>query len=116
MARIDFINELKELGYTPVELGGNKLTIEYQASVGKNIGKKVWLGLEVDDSFPMNCPTGPHFKSISDGWINPDNQIINHNNFGTEWHYWSRPFADWNRTNHSVKAYFGHLRNLLFHL
>lgn len=113
MAKSDFINQLKELGFEPQGIETNNIFIQYVAPVGKNIGKKVFLGFIVDDSFPMNCPTGPHFKAIDSGWIEPSNNI-HESPFGRDgWRYWSRPFPQWNSSDKTVKAYLGHIKNLL---
>lgn len=116
MAKIDFINELKALGYDCQEPDVVKVVIDYEVPVGPNIGKTVKLGFEVQNDFPMNCPPGPHFKSVGiEGWVEPRNNIHG-SPFGAEWRYWSRPFPDWNRTNRNVKIYFAHIKNLLARL
>jgi hypothetical protein len=112
MAKSEFINGLQELGYKTSEQDGNKVYIEYTAPVGKNIGKKALLGFIVDNSFPMNCPTGPHFKGLDGDWIHPPNNV-NDSEFGSGWKYWSRPFPEWNASDRTVKSYLGHIKNLL---
>ena len=114
MAKVDFVNELTALGYTVQEPDTLKVCFEYEIPVGKNIGKKVLLGFEVQNEFPMNCPPGPHFKSVGvEGWIEPPNNI-HASAFGGEWRYWSRPFSNhWNQTDKKVKTYLAHIKNLL---
>lgn len=113
MAKSDFANELKELGFNPIELDSTKVYFEYEIPVGKNIGKKILMGFEVTNDFPMNCPTGPHFKSVGiEGWIEPA-QNIHNSPFGGEWRYWSRPFKHWNRSEKTAKVYLAHIKNLL---
>jgi hypothetical protein len=113
MARIDFINGLRELGYEPQDLGNNKVSFEYAVRVGKNQGKKLLIGFEVGEDFPMNCPGGPHFQSAGiDGWREPP-QNIHASPFGSDWRYWSRPFPDWNRIERTVKNYMSHIQKLL---
>jgi hypothetical protein len=111
MARIDFINELRELGIDP-KVEGTKVFFDYDIPVGRNIGRKVSLGFEVGDDYPMNCPPGPHFKSDDSHWIEPHNNV-NPSPFGEGWRYWSRPFPKWNQTDRKARTYLAHIKNLL---
>jgi hypothetical protein len=113
MAKSHFIAELTALGFTVQEPDALKVSFEYEIPVGPNIGKKIQLGFEVQNDFPMSCPPGPHFKSIGIiHWIEPANNL-HASAFGIEWKYWSRPFPDWNRTDRKVKTYLAHIKNLL---
>lgn len=113
MARTDFIAQARELGFN-VEDHSSHVEFLYESPVGSNIGKKVMIAFVVDDSFPMNCPTGPSFKEIDIGWVHsPNNVHPNYFGFGQGWFYWSRPFPEWNSTDHTVKAYMAHVRRLL---
>lgn len=113
MARIDFIKQLRDLGYETQEESDGMVVIDYTIPVGKNIGKTLRLAFQVKDDFPMRCPTGPHFESGNlQDWIEPKANIHNSPLKGN-WRYWSRPFPDWNRTKKTVKVYFTHIRNLL---
>lgn len=113
MAKEDFVSKLKALGIHPQEPDATKVCFEYETPVGRNLGKKVWIGFEVQNDFPMNCPPGPHFKStIVPGWVDPA-AGVNPSPFGSEWRYWSRPFRDWNRTDKTVETYLAHIKNLL---
>ncbi|GGH42559.1 hypothetical protein GCM10007423_39250 [Dyadobacter endophyticus] len=111
--KTDFVSQLSAQGYAVLEPAGNQVVIEYVVNVGRNAGKKVWLGFQIGDEFPANCPSGPHFKAIDDGWVNPGNAIQNYNGFGQEWIYWSRPHPNWTATSLTVKEYMAHIRNLL---
>ncbi len=113
MAKAEFIEQVKALGFTPQERNTLGVCFEYEVPVGRNIGKKLPIGFEIPNDFPMNCPTGPHFMSVGvGGWIEPPNNV-NPSPFGNEWRYWSRPFPDWNRTEKTVKKYLAHIKNLL---
>lgn len=113
MSKAAFVEELVALGYTIQEPDVLKVSFEYVIPVGINIGKKVVVGFEIQNDFPMNCPPGPHFKSIGlEGWVEPSANI-HASPFGSEWRYWSRPFPDWNRTDKKVKTYLAHIKNLL---
>ena len=114
MAKSDFINELKALGYNLQEPDSNRVVFELEVPIGKNIGKKIIIGFEVPPDYPMNCPSGPHFKSGSLlDWVEPPNNIHESAPFGEGWRYWSRPFPDWNRIERSAKNYLSHVKNLL---
>lgn len=116
MAKADFVKQLRDLGYeVQVPDGGNRILFEYTVPVGSRLGKKVWLGFVMGDEFPLNCPSGPHFRPIDPGWTNPTNAHHSYDGFGDGWWYWSRPFPDWPRTDRTVKAYLSHIRNLLAH-
>lgn len=113
MARADFITQLKELGYRIDEKPNGMVILAYTVPLGKNKGKKLRLGFQVGNDFPMNCPPGPHFESkIVEGWIEPRTNIHN-SPLGPNWRYWSRPFPDWNRTPKTAKVYLAHIKNLL---
>jgi hypothetical protein len=117
MAKKEFVDQVKALGYETQEPDANKVYFEYTVPVGKNIGIKILLGFEVGNDFPMNCPTGPHIKALQPGWIqhpqniheSPFNNVV----AGGGWRYWSRPFKEWNRSERTVKAYLAHLKNVL---
>lgn len=116
MARIDFINQLKALGYEAQELNNGMIEFPFVVPIGKNAGKSVKLALQVPNDFPMNCPPGPHFNSVNaTGWIEPPNNI-HASPLGAGWRYWSRPFPAWNRTQKSAKVYLAHIKNLLSRL
>src|SRR5690242_15220297 len=105
MAKADFIEQLQALGFAPQEPDLPKVCFEYVVPVGRNLGKTIWFGVEVQNDFPMNCPPGPHFKSaVVPGWIDPS-AGVNPSPFGNEWRYWSRPFREWNRTARTVEVY-----------
>jgi hypothetical protein len=113
MARIDFINELKALGFTIQEPDAVKIQFEYEIPVGRNIGKKIQIGFDVPNEYPMNCPPGPNFQSTAiAGWMEPTANI-HASGFGTGWRYWSRPFPDWNRSDKKARTYLAHIKNIL---
>lgn len=116
MGRTEFIEQLKALGYSTHELSHGMIGVILVIPVGKNSGISIDLALQVPNDFPMNCPPGPHFKSIDvKNWIEPSRNIHD-STLGGEWRYWSRPFPDWNRTEKTVRTYFAHLKNLLANL
>ena len=86
------------------------------------------VALVVNNDFPMNCPTGPHFKTFDSGWIehplNIHNQNFGHgwNEYPTDqpksfysegWRYWSRPCPSWNISDKTVKYYLAHVKNIM---
>jgi len=115
MAAIDFIKQLKALGYETQEPSPGRVCFEYSVEVGSNRGKKVLMGFENLNDFPMNAPHGPHFKPIDSGWINPTGAKpgVHASRFGAGWVHWSRPFKEWNRTTKTVKEYMAHIRNIM---
>lgn len=118
MAKLDFVNQLQALGYEVQELAPDFLSFEYEIPVGKFIGQKVTLALQVNDSFPMNPPPGPHFKPhllpVSGGGGTHPFGAIHESPLGSQWQYWSRPFTNhWNTTDKTVKNYLSHIKNLL---
>lgn len=113
MAKVDFVNQLKALGYETQEPDAAKVYFEYEIPVGKNIGKRVLIGFEVGNDFPMSCPPGPHIKPLSPDWKEHPNNIQNSQFNGAGWRYWSRPFKDWNRSERTAKAYLAHIKNVM---
>ena len=116
MAKVDFINQLKALGYEPQELNSNFVSIDYTIPVGKFIGQKVAMAFENPGSFPLAPPHGPHFNqqllSIGRAGIHPYGGV-HRSKLGIEWQHWSRPFNEWNKTDKTVRTYLAHIRNIL---
>src|SRR5882724_5074802 len=117
MARQDFIDGLKAMGYQPELRGGGAVAFRYTLSVGKFIGREIYLGFAVNDDFPLNPPGGPHISPHllplhPQGGAHP-NCGVHGSPLGPDWQYWSRPFPDWARTKRTVPAYMAHIRHLL---
>lgn len=117
MSKVNFINQLQALEKNVQELAPNFISCEYEIKVGPFSGRLVSIAFQVDDSFPMNAPGGPHFKPLllpkTGGGGSHPYGAIHDSPLGPEWEYWSRPFKDWNRTDKTVKTYMAHIRNLL---
>jgi hypothetical protein len=110
MAKSDFVRQLTDMGYTVSEPAANKVSFDYEIPLGRFAGQNVKLGFIVADDFPLNPPGGPHFSPH----LCPIGQnAIHQSEFGPDWQYWSRPFVAWNSTDHTVKAYFRHIKHLL---
>jgi hypothetical protein len=127
MARKDFIDQLKTLGYEPEERGENRLAFRYTVPVGRSAGQEIWLGFAVNEDFPANPPSGPHLSPRLLP-LHPGNDLphphggVHESPFDTPhgggpktevWQYWSRPCHGWSNTDRTVKAYLAHIRNLL---
>jgi hypothetical protein len=116
MGKQDFIQELQALGYEVREPAIDFVSVEFIIPVGKFYNQKVSMALQVDGTFPMNPPPGPHFNPhllpITGGGGAHPYGAIHASPLGNEWQYWSRPFKDWNRTDKTVKTYMAHIKNL----
>ncbi|MEL7585269.1 MAG: E2/UBC family protein [Prolixibacteraceae bacterium] len=117
MAKLDFLNQLQALGYVVHEPAPDFLRFEFEIPVGKFYGQWVSIALQVNDSFPLNPPPGPHLKPhllpISGGGGTHPYGAIHTSPLGSEWQYWSRPFTNhWNNTDKTVKTYLAHIKNL----
>lgn len=114
-----FSEGLRQLGYNPEDLGGNRLAFEYTIGAGRFKDMAITIGIEVPPDFNVTCPTGPHtlprLIPINTGASGNDRAA--ESPFGPEWQYLSRPFVDqqagWNRTSRDVKAYLRHIRRIL---
>lgn len=116
MARTEFIDQLKALGYAVEERGENRISFAYTIPVGRFLGQEIQLGFVANDDWPINPPSGPH---VSPRLLPLNNNSKEHplggvhdSPFGSEWEYWSRPFPEWNKTDRSAKAYMAHIRKL----
>lgn len=113
MARNDFIEQLRALGYKIETVEGARITLDYLIPLGKFLGEQIKLGFEVSDDFPLSTPSGPHinrhFHALKPGGEHPTGGI-HPSPFGSEWQYWSRPFHEWNKTNHTVAEYMAFIR------
>lgn len=118
MARKDFIDQLRDLGYAAEEQGENRVVFTYVIPVGKFAGRELCLGFEIADDFPLHPPGGPHWsQQLLE--THPSNDLphpkggVHSSAFGSEWQYWSRPFPGWGATARTAKAYMAHIRHLL---
>jgi hypothetical protein len=115
-----FTEGLKALGYSPEDLGGNRVTFKYTIAAGQFKDRVITVGIEVPADFSVTCPTGPHLSPrlipINTGAPGND-RAAESPNFGPEWQYLSRPFRDgqagWGRTSKDVKAYLRHVKWIL---
>jgi hypothetical protein len=81
------------------------------------------MGLIIGSDFPVTPPSGPRISPRLFP-LNPDqNQPhpkggvhaapeFEDNPSKDEWEYWSRPDQTWATSDHSVKTYMNHIRNL----
>lgn len=117
MAKIDFITQLQALGYDVQEPRPDFISFTYVIPVGRFEGKQVEIAFQMDNSYPINCPGGPHFKPLllpitGGGGCHPYG-AIHTSALGNDWEYWSRPFKDWGRSDKTAKTYLAHIKNLL---
>jgi hypothetical protein len=121
MAKVDFINELKALGFNPQELSpgpADHIMFEYEIpmGVGPNEGKKIMIGTIVNDSYPNSPPSAPHYRSQGiPGWINSNKGLLA-SSFGGEWVYWSRNMGLWSTTDRNAKAFLSIVQTILFRM
>lgn len=129
--KTDFINQLQALGYNPQEPATNQVYFEWTVPTGRNLAKKVLVGVAVTDAYPGAPPSAPHFKPLEEGWIN-HSQNVSPSNFGqgwkeypaseipgffqSGWFYWSRGFDEWAASEKTAKFYLAHLKNLMMSL
>lgn len=118
MAAADFVTGLEALGYK-VERRDAGYVIDYEVPLGRLAGKKLKLGFQVSNDWPLNPPTGPHVSEHVLA-MNPSNTMhpvggVHNSAFGPEWQYWSRPFRPdigWSATDRTVKTYMKFIDNL----
>ncbi len=118
MAAIHFVQGLNALDYN-VERVEAGYVIDYEVPLGRLEGRRIRLGFQIGDDWPVNPPTGPHvsehllpFTTAS----NPHpNGGVHASAFGPAWQYWSRPFrpnVGWANTDRSVATYLRFVDNL----
>ena len=116
MAQADFLAQLTDLGYDATELAPGRVVFPYTVESGRFAGKEVRVGFEVPGDFNLTPPSGPHiFPRLlpnESGGAHPSGGIHDSQNFGPDWHYWSRPLSHWNQTDRTVRAVLAHLRHL----
>lgn len=117
MAKQDFINQLTSLGYKVEDLGSNKIEFKYAIPIGRLADQEIKLGFLIQDDFPANPPSGPHVSPRllpinPQSGTHPNCGIHESEQFGPEWEYWSRPFPDWGRTDHTARTYMAFVRRL----
>ncbi len=115
-----FIEGLKQLGYSPEDLGENRVAFSYVIRGGRFKDQTIRVGIEVPSDFAVTCPSGPHISPrlipLNSGGQGND-RAVESPKFGADWQYLSRPFRDgangWNRTTKDVKAYLKHIAPIL---
>jgi len=120
MSRTEFVQQLKDMGYTVEELGGNRIAFLYEIQVGKFFGQTIRLGFEVGEDFPLTPPGGPHLSPRllpinRNNGPHPAYGVHESPNFGGDWEYWSRPYPSppgWGGTDKKVRTYMAHIANL----
>src|SRR2546425_3212773 len=115
MPRADFIQQLRDLGCDPQDLGEGKVTIPYTVPVGRLEGQEVRLGFTVADDFPLNPPgtihVSPRLLPQKSGGNHPDGGVGD-SNFGPDWQYWSRPMHHWAKTKRTARDVMAHVHRL----
>jgi hypothetical protein len=117
MAKQDFIDQLRSSGYDVEILENNKVAFKYVIPVGRLASQQIRLGFLVQNDFPANPPSGPHVSPRllplnPQGGSHPNCGVHESGEFGSDWEYWSRPFTDWGKTDHSVRTYMAFVRHL----
>ncbi len=117
MGRQDFINQLTALGYEVEDLGNSKVAFNYVIPIGRLAEQRIKLGFLVAEDFPATPPSGPHVSPRllplnTTVKTHPNGGIHESKQFGPEWEYWSRPFHEWPRTDHTVRTYMAFIRRL----
>jgi hypothetical protein len=116
MPKGDFVQQLRDLGYTVDELGGNRIAFRWPVPTGKFAGQTIRLGFDVPTDFPLTPPSGPHISPrllpIQSGGTHPSGGIHESPAFGAEWQYWSRPMRHWPQTKRTAKDVLAHMRHL----
>ena len=117
MPYAEFVTELATLmGHAPTELGSNRVAYDYTIPAGRLKGTAITIGIEVPGDFPVTPPGGPHLKPRILP-LNPSApghpERVAESAFGSEWEYWSRPYPGWSESDHTVRSYLAHVRNLL---
>lgn len=115
MAKSDFIDQLKGLGYELQDHGEGKMSFPYLVPCGKFEGQSIRLGFVVPEDFNITPPSGPHISPEilprKDGGAHPDGAVTA-SPFGEGWQYWSRPLSHWAQTKRTVKDVMAHVRHL----
>jgi hypothetical protein len=113
-----FKDGLEALGYVVEEVADRKLCFDYEIPMGSFAGRKVKLGFENVQGFPVSVPSGPHISPrLLD--IDPGDHArgrVNPSSFGDDWIYLSRPFQSWNETTRTVEDYMSFLRKMFLEL
>jgi hypothetical protein len=116
MAKADFVNELKELGYDVEEPAGDRVTFPYEIPCGRLAGQRISLGFIVPGDSPLTPPSGPHVTPRLLP-MNPSAGThptcgVHESPFGADWQYWSRPLSHWAQTKRKVKDVMAHIHHL----
>jgi hypothetical protein len=117
MAASDFIDQLKALGFDPVDHGEGKVSIIYIVQTGRFADRTIKLGFAVPGDFPLSPPSGPHISPHllpvnREGGPHPAHGVHDNSPFGADWQYWSRPMHHWANTKRTARDVMAHVRHL----
>lgn len=113
--RDEFERQLRELGYEPELLQGNRLAIAYAIPSGNFAGRSVKLGFAVPPTFSREPPSGPHVSPR----LKPNNGANSHpervadSEFGSDWMYLSRPYNGGWTSKRGVAGYLAYVFHVL---
>jgi|SRR5712692_9781032 len=118
MARADFIEELRAMGYNPEDCGDGKVAVPYTVETGRFAGQQIRLGFVVADDYNLNPPScvhvSPHLLPLHAGGDlpHPAGGVHPNQSFDADWQYWSRPIQHWQRTERKARVVMAHVRRL----
>jgi hypothetical protein len=118
MARGDFIEQLRAMGYEPQDRGDGKIAVPYTIETGKFTGQQIKLGFVAADDYNLNPPScvhvSPHLLPLHPGsdLPHPAGGVHPNQSFDGDFQYWSRPIKHWQATERTARAVIAHVRRL----
>ena len=118
MAREDFIEQLRAMGYAAEDRGDGKVVLNYTVETGKFAGRVVRLGFVVAGDYSLNPPSCVHVSPAllpehpQNDVPHPAGGVHSNQSFDAEFQYWSRPIQHWAQTNRTARDVFAHVRRL----
>jgi hypothetical protein len=115
MASVDFLAELRTLGFVLTEVDADKVTFPYEVPVGPRAGETIVLGFVVPGDYRASPPSGPHVSPplypLQSGGNHPTGGI-HASPLGDAFQYWSRPFPGWAASGRTARDYMAFINGL----
>jgi len=118
MAREDFIEQLRVMGYVPEDRGDGKVVLPYTVETGKFAGREVRLGFVVAGDYSLNPPSCVHVsppllpEHPQNDLPHPAGGVHPNQSFDAAFQYWSRPINHWKDTSRMARDVMAHVRRL----
>ena len=108
-------SQIEAMGVKTEIMNEDYVCFQYKIPHGRFKEQIIEIALNAPQ-FPLIPPSGPYIKPhllpFENGGSHPSGGIHQRNLPTSEFQYWSRPFANWDKSNKDIKTYLAFIRTL----